>query len=63
MNKNTIKIQRKLFTYKENGYMIRKISFAQRIFMNLPETASDGRHLTSDRKGKKNDPDRKDILG
>ena len=35
MNKNTIKIQRKLFTYKENWYMIRKISFAQRIFMNL----------------------------
>ena len=34
MNKNTIKIQRKLFTYKENWYMIRKISFAQRIFMN-----------------------------
>ncbi len=49
MNKNTIKIQRKLFTYKENWYMIRKISFAQRIFMNLPETASDGRHLTFDR--------------
>ena len=52
MNKNTIKIQRKLFTYKENWYMIRKISFAQRIFMNLTETASDGRHLTFDRKRK-----------
>ena len=52
MNKNTMKIQRKLFTYKENGYMIRKISFVQRIFMNLPEAASDGRNLTSDRKGK-----------
>ena len=32
--------------------MIRKISFAQRIFMNLPEAASDGRHLTFDRKEK-----------
>ena len=39
MNKNTIKIQRKLFTYKENWYMIRKIYFIRTA--NFYESAGD----------------------